>query len=134
MINRLNKTVRLIKGWDKETLESLRYALLVIIGVDLFGIIWYLKLKTLGIAIMLVAMIWLVIILSVERRLPDKMCEEKQNKKHEPDDEEPEEDLGIFEGMDLGLGTNESNEESESSLPSAEEYNKRLENALGSGF
>ena len=97
-----------------------------LIIVDLFGVFWYFGLEKLGTATLLILMSLLALKLFIERR-DDNMTEEekeeeekvkKEEKKSESSDKDQEdgETKDIF--GDLGL-------------PDSEEYNRRLEKALG---
>lgn len=121
---------------DRKSLEAIRFAFFGAIVVDLFGIYWYLKLKSLGSALLIVLIIGLTLVLLLERGLPPlppkpkkkikkevkKMTEETkeqetQEVEQETEQEEPQESL--IGDLDTGL-------------PDAEEYKKRAEKALGS--
>ena len=117
---------------DRKSLEAIRFAFFGAIVVDLFGIYWYLKLKSLGSALLIVLIIGLTLVLLLERGLPPlppkpkekvkkevkKMTEEtKEQETQEAEQEEPQESL--MGDLDTGL-------------PDAEEYKKRAEKALGS--
>lgn len=118
---------KVIDNMSLENLSSMRSMMFLIVLADVFGIYWYLELKRLGIALLIVSMVFLSIILIAERRKMVKKMDEqeeklfekkekpddkpKKDKKEDDDDEEPE-------GMNFGL-------------PDAKEYNKRLEKAIG---
>ena len=130
---------------DRKSLEAIRFAVMFAVIIDLFGIYYYLKLKSLGGALLVVLIIGLVIVLLLERNLPPspKLTPNKQIKKEvktmkketktdeyldltpkaeqeEEEEEKPEEpkESTALGGFDTGL-------------PNADEYNKRAEKALG---
>lgn len=120
------------EGMSMKNLESLRYLLFFILMVDMFGIYWYLKWKSLGIALLLVLVVIITMVFILERKKQDnhkqkggtnKMDREEKQETEEKEDkkEEQEEDSGWMGEMDLGL-------------PSSDEYNKRLEKALTGGL
>jgi len=112
---------------DRKSLEAIRFAFFGAIVVNLFGIYWYLKLKSLGIALLIVLIMGLTLVLLLERGLPQppqkpikktkkedkKMTEESQ----EVEQEEPQE----LETDNFDTG-----------LPNAEEFQKRAKEAMGS--
>ncbi len=135
IFNNVRNVIEKAKGLKAKELESYKFTLFFVIIADLFGIYWYLKMKSLGMAIMIFSMMALSVILILERNLPIetkkeeiKMPEEIEKKKEEKEEKEEkkeekkentdEDSLGLGDGVDLGLG-------------SSEEYNKRLSNALG---
>jgi len=99
----------------------------MLIVTDMFGIYYYLGLKRIGLALMVVFMMGLAILLLLEKNLPQQKLNTQLNKKKgestmpeeekkPTEEEQPEEDSG-FGDFDTGL-------------PSADEYNKRLEKAF----
>lgn len=112
-MQRIKNTISMLKGLDKGTLEGIRYTLLFFIIVDMVVIYWWFKLKQLGIATMTVAIMALVVILLLERRFPP---EEEDKKKLAPVMNQPEEKpMNFMENI---------------GLPSGEEYNERLDEAI----
>jgi len=125
-------TLDWLKSIELGTLEAIRQALFFFVVIDMFLFYWYLKWKSFGMAMFIVSIIFLIIILLLEKRKREvikmekeqeiKELEEKLKKlKEKPEDkkedkEEEKKDSGL--GIDLGIG-------------SAEEYNKRAEEALG---
>jgi len=85
MIDRLKNLVRKAKSLDKEELEVLRYFVFGVILVNIFGIYWYFGLKRLGMAFLMVALVFLGIIILLERRCWDNMSkkEKKEAEKKE---------------------------------------------------
>jgi len=55
---------------DRKSLEAIRFAFFGAIVVNLFGIYWYLGLKKLGIALLVVLIMGLTLVLLLERGLP----------------------------------------------------------------
>jgi len=58
------------KSYDYETLEAMKTGIIFAIVIDLFGIYWYFDLKTLGGALLVFFIVFLVIILLLEKELP----------------------------------------------------------------
>lgn len=117
---------------DRKSLEAIRFAFFGAIVIDLFGIYYYLKLKSLGGALLIVLIMGLTLVLLLERGLPQppqkpnkkvkrevkKMDEESEEQKtQETEQEETQESL--MGDLDTGL-------------PNAEEFQKRAKAALGS--
>ena len=87
------------------------------IVITIFGIYWFLKLKKLGLMLLIIEMIFMGFIIFYERRFGKMEEQSKQEEKQE------KEENSLFEGnflgdFDLGLGN-------------AEDYQKRLNSALG---
>ena len=123
------------QSMNEKDLAAWRYLIMFVIVADLFGVYWYFELKKLGMAILIVSIIFLVIILLLERGLPEKEKEESKEIKKgmssmgtdinqyikNPKEQKPEQENQQSNFMDFGnLG-----------LPNSEEYNKRLKNAMG---
>lgn len=119
-----------------EALNFYRNAIFVVVAVDLFGVFYYLRMKSLAMAILIVCIAFLSLVLIAERRQDDEILnrimtedkkEEKKSgkkakkkvpkKKKKVEDEEDEEPQSVV-GMDFGM-------------PDPDEYNKRLEKAVG---
>ena len=125
------------KNISQKDLEAYRYTIIFIIVVDLFGVFWYLKLKSLAMAILIVCIIFLCLILILERNKQDdsrqdsKQTKNKQNggnkKMEEPQEQMPKETEEVQEDTSQleGIG------EFDLGLPDADEYQKRAEKALG---
>jgi len=104
---------------DENGLLTLRNSIFFILVGDLLGIYYFLGLKTLGIGILIVSMAALALILWRLRDFPQE-TEKKDEKWFKPKDkpeEKPEPEKSFIE-FDAGLGT-------------SEDYNKRLEKAIG---
>jgi len=116
IIEKIKTTIENIKSFDLETLKTIRYCIFVLLVIDLVGIYWYLNLKSLGMAMMIVLCIGIAIILILEQskmKGGNKM-ENNDEEKEDKEESKPEDDSF---GFDLGL-------------PNSEEYNKRLEKAV----
>lgn len=121
MIKSVSNIVEMAKGWSTKDLEAIKYMLFFFIVVDLGFVHWYLKLKKLSIALLLVLMMCLVAILILEnyKKGGPKMKQEE-------------------EAQDLGNGMEKKNDEDTQSfsffqdlgLPNAEEFEKRMMDAL----
>lgn len=103
-------------------LQAFRQMMLFVIVADIFGVYWWLKMRNLGIAILIISLICMGIILYLERNAEndikeEKMPKKKKKKKTEEDESKEDNLLGNF-NVDLGVG-------------SSDDYNKRLKNAIG---
>jgi len=128
-MNKIKGVIEMFKELSQETLQMIRYGLLGFLVLDIFGFYWYLEWKQLGIALFLVVTIFLTIILLLERRYDNMEQTEK-----EIEIEKLEKKLKELKGEDK-KPTTEEKEDAQSSmglgLPSAEEFQKRSEEALG---
>jgi len=120
ILKNIQEIIKKAKALDLKSLEALKYTLFVFVVADLFGVYWYLNIKKLGIALLMVMIVALSVILILERRLNDKMEENKTEEKEEEKKEEKEEKEESKEESSFDLG-----------LPSAEEYQKKTEEAFG---
>jgi len=133
---RVKNTVDWVKSWELETLKSLRTTFFFIIVIDLFGVYWYWGLESLGTAIMVFCIVGLSLVLLLEKfkydsmpieskggtkQMEEETAQEVIDKSDKPKKAEKKEESGF--GLDMDLG-----------LPNSEDYNKRMEDALGSGF
>lgn len=150
---RLKNTVKWFNSLSLESLKGLRYTLFFVIIADIFGLYWYLRLKSFSIAIMMVSIVVLAIILIRESVLRNEIEADKilkggyfkkkmpKQKKKSSDDEEEEEDDERGEpdydkkkekeddlGFNLDIGLSSKN----TGLPEPEEHQKRMKKALGS--
>jgi len=123
----LNNVWKKLKELDEKTLLSYQNTIFFIVIADLIGIYYFLGLKSLGTAILIVSLVALGLILWLTRELPEekrnkrrkpKKMEEKEEKTEKP--EEKEEEVEEESSVKFNLG-----------LPNAEDYNKRAEAALG---
>lgn len=117
---------------DRKSLEAIRFAFFGAIVIDLFGIYWYLKLKSLGGALLIVLIMGLTLVLLLERGLPQPP--QKPNKKVKKEVEKMDKESEEQETPEV---EQEQPEESlmgdiDTGLPNAEEYQKRAKAALGS--
>ena len=88
---RLNETVEGLKNMNLSTLMYLRWGLFIAVVVNMFGIYWYLDLKTIGMALMLVIMVALALTFILE------------NRRRKMGDKEPKPiDLGLKNGFSKG--------------------------------
>lgn len=154
MIIYFKETLESLKKLDLKTLETIKLGIFIFIVINVIGIYWFFQLKKIAIAILMVTMFALVIILLLERRKQEPMgktqdeIKELQNRiarlKKQEEIEELEKKVDKLkkdnkekstkkdEGYDYD---DDSDEDSGFSLPSAEEYNKKLEKSYGSmGF
>jgi len=105
----LDKIKGVIKTFNQMSLEDIRaykIVCIVLVVADLFGIYWYLGLKKLGIALLMVVIAFLAVFLYLEReKSPD-----------EPRDTSHSKPSPKFHEI----------------MPSSDDYNKRLRQAVGS--
>ena len=135
MMQRIKNIIEKAKEFDYETLEIFKYLCFGLIVVDLFGIYYYMGWKQLGGAILIVTISFLAVILVLMRSKEPKKKKEVKNmektenkskkekridslKKELKNLEEPEEEK------------KEEEKESDLGIPSAKEYNKRMEEAI----
>lgn len=69
MTTKLGKAIQTIKQWDYETLEGVKYLLMFVIVLELFGVYWWLGLKQFGILLMVLTMVALAIIIILQSKL-----------------------------------------------------------------
>lgn len=148
----LKNIIKMFKSMSSEEVQVYKYLLMVLLIFDLVGLYWYLNLKALGIACMLVIMGFIAVFLLLEKQMKgggNKMTEEKQTAQQIIDeikklDKEKElkslndkrdklrKELGKEEYVDLtpkedketGLGL-------DMGLPDADTYQERANKALG---
>jgi len=139
MIIYLQDTIKMFKELDSATLEAIRISIFVLIVLDVIGIYWFFGLKRIAIAILMVSMLALVLVLLLERRKQKPMAKqfnsnEKQIKELEEKLKKLKKENNDSEDSDYD-DENDGDDDLEFALPSAEEYNKRLEKSYGSmGF
>jgi len=132
VIQKIKKTIEWLKSIDKDTLAGVRMTIFFFVVIDMFGFYWWLKWKSFAMAMFITCAIILIVILLLERRRFNmeetekqkeiKELEEKLKKlKEEPKEEKKksDEEPGILGNL---------------GLPDPDEYNKRLEKAIGTGF
>ena len=79
METKLGRAINTIKQWDYDTLEGVKYLLMISIVVDLFGIYWWLELKRLGITLIVLIMVFLAFTIIMQSRLIKSTKEVKTN-------------------------------------------------------
>lgn len=146
IINRLTEFNENFKKNRQKELQGYKYVVLGLIGIDLAGVYWYLQWKSGGIAILLVLIGILVYILLHERRLEDKMVFEDNDENYEEGEDDYEDegyDDDEYEDRPLKKvkkpiakprveqESNDNEDDMGFELPSADEYNKRMEKAFG---
>lgn len=119
--NRVTNTIEMFKAMKPETVTMYKWIIIVLIGVNLIGVWWYLHFKKLAIVLFVVLIAFLVVFLLLERRQRQDEEEVKPEKKKP----RPKKEKKVKE---------EPSNPFEFSLPSADEYNDRLSTAFGSGF
>lgn len=146
--------MNLLKNWtnliekarklDAKSLEAIRYAIIGFLLLDLFGIYWYLELKKLGMALLMVSIVLMFAVILLESNLPRSRREVKNKMEQELEPKKPEEENQSSDSEDKEEKKDkkeekpEEDEEPEQSsilgegmgLPDAEEYNKRMEDAI----
>jgi hypothetical protein len=137
MIQSVKNTIHNLKQLDLETLNTLKIMMFVFIVVDMVGVYWYLELKKLAVALLIVLMGCLTIILLLERR---KQPIEKMSKKKKKDGNRKERIEQLQEKLNKlkqkediqEKDTEEIEEQGMFGLPDPDEYEKRAQKALGS--
>ncbi len=141
MLTKLQNLIEKAKELDLKTIEAIEYFIFGIIIADLFGLYYLLEWKSIAVAILIVCIIAFALLFSLGKKklwqMPDKqnkvkkevkkMPEETENKEDKEDKQEPvnkeepeqEESQGLGMDMNMDIG-----------LPSSEEFNKRMEEAL----
>lgn len=122
---RIKEVVKIFEEMDLETIKAYKWMIMVLIVADIFGFWWFLGLKQLAVAVLLVLVGFLTIFIIQERRRLEKM----------PEDEE-EEDEDKKEDEDKPKEEKEKKTEKEEEplfggLPNIDEYNERMEKAYG---
>jgi len=138
---KLNQNLKNIKAMfenmDLDTIKSWKTITMVILFIDMFGVYWFLKWKTLGIAFFIVAVAILTIFLLLERKKeilkPIKKEVKKKMDKQEPKEDKEEEEEEEEEPKEESAKESDDPFDFDIGLPSSEEYNKMLESAIG-GF
>lgn len=154
MIERMKDSWQNIASMSPETVQVVKFFLFGMVVADIFGVWWYLGMKSLGSALLIVILIALAVIMFIERKFNEVIsekevkpimtikCDEcgkefrtqnelaqhimaKHFKKNRQVKAEPKEEP-VEEPEDTfgGFG----------SLPDSEEYQKRTEEALGGGL
>jgi len=118
-----------LKSLDENKLLGYQNAIFFIVIADLIGIYYFLGLKQLGTAILIVSLVALALILWLIRELPEeKRKRRRKPKKMEEKTEKPEKKVEEKEEVE----EEESEVDFSLGLPNAEDYNKRAAAALGS--
>jgi len=128
MFESLTKTLNNLENTDPKVLSSVRNLLFVSFFVEMFFIYWFLEWKRLSLALFIVSIISLVIVLLIERRQGNKMMDELDIMGGETEEETEEE---TKEDVKESKDDEESGFGFDTGLPSAEEYEKRMEKAIG---
>jgi len=137
MIERLKRTIKTFKEMDHYTLQAWQFFLFGVIVLDLVGLWWWAGLKTLAGGILIVCVIGLGIFFALDRKfnVPEeekpterrskkkKMAEDEETKEESKEESQEEPEKAETSMLDIDFG-----------LPDADEYNKRLKKAVGSGF
>jgi len=164
MIERITTAWQNISSMKPETANAVKYLLFFLITADIFGVWWYLKMKVLGSALLIVILIGLAIIMIIEskfERRDNRYTEQKLDNDSKPEmtikcDEcgkkfRTQNELAQHimakhikkKKTDLRKVIDSQKEEPEDEtafgldnlgFPSSEEYNKRMERGLGGGI
>ena len=127
---RIKNTLEALGNWDEKKISTYKTITFFVIGIGLVGIYYYLSLKQLGMAIMIVSLMFLGFLLYIDSKLPpekqnkrrkQKKMTENDNKMEDIFEEAPKEEKE--EGLSFGF---------ETGLPNSEDYNKRMDTAFGS--
>lgn len=121
-MGKIKNTWLLINSLELKTIVALKQTMIFLIVANLFGLYWYLGLKSIATSLLIVQMSIFVFLIISEKNQKEvkKVSKEKLKEEKEPEEkpEEEKEEGEVFGNMDLGL-------------PSAEEYEKRVNKALG---
>lgn len=106
-------------NWTLEFVENMKFAIIGILVADLLGLYWYLKMKKLAIAILIVCIVFMALALYLERRKLDNMeeleekpeKETKEEKKEEKKDKKEEKKEKKDDNLDFGFGDPEGYQE-----------------------
>ena len=124
-----------MQSWDENKLVSLQNSLFFVIVVDLIGIYYFLGLKSLGTAILIVSLAFLGLIMFLLQKFPSKKTNERRKPKKMNKEEKTEENLDMGMNEDRPKEEPEKREESflefDAGLGSSEDYNRRMEKAFG---
>ncbi len=136
LIENYTNLVEKAKKLDRKTLEALKFFVMFLLVADLFGIYWYLHLKKLGGAILMIMIVALSIILILERRLPPLPKQKVQKEVKTPKKME-----NIFENAEQSEESEEESKEESEKEQSQEDptglkqftegFQDRLEKSLG---
>jgi len=126
MVINIKGAIDNLKSLPYETLENYKYIIIVFLVADLFGIYWYFNLKKLGIALMIVCLIALGVILFLER---DKKPIVQNNTN--PPAEKPKLIINPKPPEEPEFVEYQEPSPEDFGLPDPDEYNKRLEKAIG---
>jgi len=125
---RFGNVLERFKGLDRKTINTYRYALFFLITADLIGVYWYLHLKKIGIALLVIFLCALGFIMFLESKLHPEPKKEEPTKENKKEDKKMETE----EKETAGTGEQEDSNDFgfEMGLPSSEEFNKRMNDAF----
>lgn len=83
MIQRFRNTIEYFKSLSKEDLEAYRYLLIILIVADMIGVYWYFQWKRLGLALLIVLIMFFALILFAENSERRKETENEKEKTKE---------------------------------------------------
>lgn len=126
MLKAISEYIETAKSYSSKELESIKYMLFFAIVLDLGFIYWYLELKKLSVALIMVIAMLLAGVLILERQKgggkmednAEKLIEEVKKEDQESENKEEEKDdekSGVFDNL---------------GLPDAKEYEERLKKAI----
>lgn len=132
----INEIIRSTKEWSLETISNYKTITIVLIVTDMLGVWYFLQWKRLAMALLIVLMAFLGYLLFLERKFPlpkdPKQQEQfkkqkKEVKKVEEEDNQPDEEV---EEPEVSEEIQDNPLSFNIELPTAEEYEKRLNKAL----
>ena len=135
MIEKVTNTIKVFKRMDMEQITTYKYLVFILVIGTVFGVWWYLEWRKLASAMLIVELIFLGLLLAleksyketpVERRYKGNMeqiFDDNQEEKDKPTESEEKEQKDEGIGLNLGdMGLD------------PDDYNERLEKATGLGF
>ena len=124
-----------VRGMSQEQMGRWRTIMMVAIFVDIFGVYWFLNQKKLSVYLLLI-ILGLFTFLLIEGPQPTKLKKKpipkeikKEDKPKMPEETENEEEEEVVEEQSLDFGGNFNL--SMEGLPSSDDMQKRLDDALG---
>lgn len=119
VMKRISNVVSMLKELDKDTLQGIRMTLFFFIIIDIFVFYWWMKWKSFAVATLLVCCVILAVVLMLERKFPPYEDKKNNGNKINPVFDNKPKQGPTQEFLEIDLG-----------IPSAEDYNKRLNTAL----
>lgn len=134
---RFKNTLAWMDSIQMQTLKAFEGFLYFMIVADLFGIYWYLNHKRFALSLLIVIIVLLMAVyflklrVKSEKEVEDFMARGRPKKKTEK--KEPKK-VRKENPKDKKEDSDDTESDFEMGIPDADEYQKRIEKALGSGF